>query len=401
MRAVIVTSSTSYEPRAEKVGHFLEACGYQVLWLESDFNHREKRKEQRQLTGHQYVDTVPYRKNLSVRRLYSQYDFARKVFRILKDQTADLLYVLIPANSLTPVAARIKKRCHARLVVDIIDLWPESLPVKVLERFWPVQYWRKLRDDYLGAADLVLTECKFYQELLELDRRPEIRRTGVMYWPKEKEAGDGPAWEPDKGWQTGDGFRTDREALQDSSRLHIAYLGSINHIIDMELIVDILRFVDQKKKVRLHVIGDGESREVFLEKLEAQGIETEYYGILYEEEKKQKIFQQCSFGINVMKESVRVGLTMKSVDYFCYGLPLINNIQGDTWKLIRQYDIGVNCGREDPEGCAEKIVEVSETIQEKRGLIRKLYEELFTQEAMENVLRQEVLPLLAEKEADR
>ena len=102
-----------------------------------------------------------------------------------------------------------------------------------------------------------------------------------------------------------------------------------------------------------------------------------------------------------MKESVRVGLTMKSVDYFCYGLPLINNIQGDTWKLIRQYGIGVNCGREDPEGCAEKIVEVSETIQEKRGLIRKLYEELFTQEAMENVLRQEVLPLLAEKEADR
>ena len=222
-----------------------------------------------------------------------------------------------------------------------------------------------------------------------------------MYWPKEKEAGDGPAWEPDKGGQTGDGFRTDREALQDSSRLHIAYLGSINHIIDMELIVDILRFVDQKKKVRLHVIGDGESREVFLEKLEAQGIETEYYGILYEEEKKQKIFQQCSFGINVMKESVRVGLTMKSVDYFCYGLPLINNIQGDTWKLIRQYGIGVNCGREDPEGCAEKILEVSETIQEKRGLIRKLYEELFTQEAMENVLRQEVLPLLAEKEADR
>ena len=53
MRAVIVTSSTSYEPRAEKVGHFLEACGYQVLWLESDFNHREKRKEQRQLAVHQ------------------------------------------------------------------------------------------------------------------------------------------------------------------------------------------------------------------------------------------------------------------------------------------------------------------------------------------------------------
>ena len=41
MRAVIVTNSSSYEPRAEKVGEFLKSCGHQVLWLESDFNHRE------------------------------------------------------------------------------------------------------------------------------------------------------------------------------------------------------------------------------------------------------------------------------------------------------------------------------------------------------------------------
>ena len=147
----------------------------------------------------------------------------------------DLLYVLIPANSLTPVAARLKKRAEARLVLDLIDLWPESLPIKGLEWFWPVRCWRKLRDDYLAAADLVLTECGLYQQLLRMDGNPDIKRKSVMYWPKERE----PEREP--------GF------LPDSDRLHIGYIGSINHIIDMDLILEVLDKVNQKKPVVVHV----------------------------------------------------------------------------------------------------------------------------------------------------
>ena len=37
-----------------------------------------------------------------------------------------------------------------------------------------------------------------------------------------------------------------------------------------------------------------------------------------------------------------VGLTMKSMDYFEAGLPVINNIHGDTWDIIEREKIGVN-----------------------------------------------------------
>ena len=43
-----------------------------------------------------------------------------------------------------------------------------------------------------------------------------------------------------------------------------------------------------------------------------------------------------------MKNSVFVGLTMKSMDYFEGGLPIINNIHGDTWDMIDENGIGVN-----------------------------------------------------------
>lgn len=377
MKAVIVTNSTNYEPRAEKVGIFLQKHGCQVMWLETDFNHMEKKKKRRQSAGHQYIDTVPYKKNLSFQRLYSQYDFSRKVFHILKDEKIDLLYILIPANSLVPIAARLKVRLHIKVVIDIIDLWPESLPLKGLKGFWPVRYWGKLRDDYLKEADLVITECGLYQQILHLDEKISGWKSAVtMYWPKENEAKGDNVFQPDM------------------DHLHMAYLGSINNIIDMELILEILEKVNQKKKIILHVIGDGENRHLFLDELRKHDILTEYHGIIYAEKEKKRIFAKCSFGINIMKESVCVGLTMKSIDYFCYGVPMINNIQGDTWKLIEDYGIGINCGRNNVNMCAEEVIGRAEKIQEKREVIRELYKRLFTEEAMEEVLRKEVLPLL-------
>lgn len=377
-RIMIVTNSTSYEPRAEKIGDFFEKRGYQVLWVESDFLHREKKKGREGKTNHLYVDTVPYKKNMSVKRLYSQYDFAQKTYRLLnhllKEQEADLLYVLIPANSLAPVAAKLKAEHHLTLVLDIIDLWPESLPVKRLKRSWPVECWRRLRDDYLCKADLVLTECGLYRRMLGLEHNDTVH-TATLYWPKEQAVSSVL-------------FRKDENIL------HIAYLGSINHIIDMNMIVRILSEVNRKKKVKLHVIGDGENRDVFLKELEESRIATEYYGIVYDEGKKQEIFSRCSFGINIMKPGVCVGLTMKSIDYFCYGIPLINNIPGDTWQMVDEYGIGINCIKEDVSRCALRIIEAAEKMQEKRSMIQKIYNELFTVEALEKVLAAEVLPLL-------
>ena len=40
-----------------------------------------------------------------------------------------------------------------------------------------------------------------------------------------------------------------------------------------------------------------------------------------------------------MKDSVFVGLTMKSIDYFEAGLPILNTIKGDTWKFVDELGI--------------------------------------------------------------
>ena len=44
-KVVVVTNSSSYEPRAEWVGELFKQQGAQVLWVETDFIHREKVKK--------------------------------------------------------------------------------------------------------------------------------------------------------------------------------------------------------------------------------------------------------------------------------------------------------------------------------------------------------------------
>lgn len=122
----------------------------------------------------------------------------------------------------------------------------------------------------------------------------------------------------------------------------LGYVGSINNIIDIASIRQIAGLLSKEYQVEVRVIGEGENRKTLLEELEKENVKIKYYGELYEEKQKIKILTPCDFALNIMKDSVKVGLTIKSIDYFSYGIPIINNIHGDTWKIVEEKNIGVN-----------------------------------------------------------
>mgnify|MGYP002226160004 FL=1 len=141
--------------------------------------------------------------------------------------------------------------------------------------------------------------------------------------------------------------------------LHICYLGSINNIISIDMIVRFLKTLQNYRPIVVDIIGKGETKDDFIRKLKAQGIETIYHGALFGED-KWKIMNQCHFGINMMINTVRVGLTMKSVDYFEAGLPILNNIKGDTWTYVDNFNLGFNVDEKNIEDVARKLAKLDE-----------------------------------------
>ncbi len=382
MRVYIVTDSSVYEKRAELVRDFYAENGCKTMLIVSDFDHMKKRKlsETEKRSDRIYIDTRIYKKNLSVKRLYYHHDFAKKTYELIKnkilaDEENDvLLYILIPGNSLAKAGARLKKETDCRLITDIIDLWPESLPVRKIEGMLPIHLWKGIRDKSLKTADHIVTECEFYKRILRL----EDDRTSVIYWPKQEivELLDNGGMQACSGSAEG---------------INIAYIGSVNNIIDIPKITSLLTAINKRRSVRLCVIGDGESREVFLKALGDAKISFTYHGAVYDEAKKQKLLQTCEWGLNIMKPTVKVGLTMKSIDYLANGLKLINSIEGDTWEFVDKYRFGVNIGEytaDSTEAAAEKIVSYRGA---SREAIHEFFKANFSVEAMYSRMRETVL----------
>ena len=110
----------------------------------------------------------------------------------------------------------------------------------------------------------------------------------------------------------------------------------------------------------VEVIGDGERGRDFLLKLNEINVPYIFHGYVYDEKRKEEIYSRAHFGLNCMKDSVFVGLTMKSLDYLSHGLPMINNIKGDTTDFVNQHGIGMNISLSSLSEVAEKICSLTQ-----------------------------------------
>ena len=403
MQIFIVTHSSTYDCRAEAAGEYFIHKGNTVKYIFSDFDHL--RRARRGISGTAgktdsgsavYLPMRPYRKNLSARRLLSIRRFAGDVNKYLDGQLGTLqktrgaawvaenvlVWFLVPANSFVRAASVLKKRYGVRIVLDLIDLWPESIPRPELQKLPPMRVWASLRDRYLDCADWIFTECSLYQKILDL---PE-KKTTVLPWFKD---------EPEGREKTGSSATGSASVgRQDKQPLQIVYLGAVNHIIDIELITEFLRRVKEflgreNRELLLHLIGEGEHKQDFLRSLTEGEIPFRDHGAVYEEERKKSILQPCSFGLNFMKSSVRVGLTMKSIDYLSFGIPILNTIPEDTWELVDKEKIGVNVDRDHLETAVQVVAEISGDPEEWQAMhvrARETFEKNFTRQAFWQVL---------------
>lgn len=352
--ACLISCSDHYGHRLHLFDGILKDMGYETTYITSDFDHTTKSVFQSNVPGAVQLPAKPYGKNLSPERILSHWGFARDVFRYLEalPREPDALVVLVPPNFLAYYAARYKKR-HPRvkLIFDIFDLWPETFPSnkgKLLLSF-PFGVWKTIRDRSLPAADGITTVCDLFRRRLGLEERAAVV-------PLCAEA-------------LGQGL------LPGLSReeLTLCYLGAINNVVDIPRICGLLEALVKRRPVALHIIGTGERQQALIDGAEAAGVRVVFHGPVYDEEEKKRIMSRCHFGLNIMRESVCVGLTMKSVDYFRYGLPIVNSIPADTEELIRAYGVGIQMG----PGCEEEILSAAEAPLEMRERVRALFADRF------------------------
>ncbi|MBQ9492483.1 MAG: hypothetical protein IJR54_01945 [Oscillibacter sp.] len=364
--ALIISYFGWYERRIAPIRELL-LPKYHVTVLLSDYDHLKKAYRTERESACVYLHVPPYRKNISVRRILSHLFFGLSVSREIDRLQPDLIYLLMPPNNTAAFCLRYRKRHPECLYyVDLIDMWPESLLSRRFKNSPPARLWSKMRDESVGAADHVFTECDFYRDALaSVIGDPERATTLHLFLNQTDE-------------EYAIVLRQVEESQRAEKRLRLAYLGSINHIIDIEGICNVTTALIQRGyTVEVRIIGDGENRELLLERLRESGAEVRYFGKIFDQKEKIKLLGSCDYGFNMMKQEVSVGLTIKSLDYLSMGIPLINNIPGDTWNFVKRDGIGVNV-----DASAECVVEKLERPID-RNAVLKFFRRTFSRDGFQ------------------
>lgn len=349
-----VVIATCFESNEERVSFVLEACKkrkYNAKVITTGFSHIKKQKRTNIPKDYLVVETKPYNKNLSIKRMKSHSKFAKDTFKLIEQETPDLIWLMAPANSLIKEAKKYKKKYPAtKLIIDIIDMWPESLPLGISSSIFPLNIWRNVRRNSIDCADTLVTECDFYHEILNEEYEKNIT---TIHWARESKV-------------------VETKTSLPKDRLSLCYIGSINNIIGTTLVSEIIDKCDMP--IVLHVIGEGENRYNFVN-LNSRVCEVIYHGAIRDEEEKNRIFNKCHAGLNIYKNDLYIGLTVKSIDYFEHGLPVINNIKGDTWSMIEKYNVGINI-KDDEVLHGEDIIKMRKNNKN----VYKLFNDNFTKE---------------------
>jgi hypothetical protein len=384
-------------------------CNY--LFLHADWDHQSKTR----FTKHsskpfssqdfqrELISVPAYFRNLSLRRVYSHIVFSWKIFWHPSLRHADLVYVCVPP-SLSALGVALRLGLGFRLgsglrlglgsgsgsrlgsgsgsgsgfrgkkwVLDLVDLWPEALPASPFKKFllqvtvgW---VWIFARNIFYARATRFVSHCRYFLDLLKLSPR----KTHFIPLAQAQE---------------------ELSHLQEGQRhsiaqeLRILVLGSINHVLDAEGLVRLMRALSSPlaqastpRLIVLEILGAGESKGRLLAALgdQASDVQILDHGSNFDPLFKRQVLARCHFGYNGYKAQTAIGITYKSIDFASQGLVFLNSVQGDLRACIDEHGAGFNFHSGEEALLATKLLRLSqENFDRMSQGSRRLYEKLFT-----------------------
>ena len=173
----------------------------------------------------------------------------------------------------------------------------------------------------------------------------------------------------------------------------IIYLGNIGNIYDFESLLRIIKGVEKTRPVMLHIIGLGPKRSWLLKKLKSLNVTYVDHGASFDDGLKKDVLSSCWFGFNGFKDGTQVGLSYKSIDYLSYGVPLLNSLVSDTFRLVADEDVGFNFSNDNLEPLIDKLSLLSSAdVMTMKDNAYSLFKRKFSGDSyfsdMDNVLRE-------------
>lgn len=317
--------------------NYFKSRNYNVKVIYCKFSHSLKKNRIINSENFIPVNSLKYNRNISISRFISHFIFSINVIKFIIIFKPKTLLINFPPNILILPLIVSKILYKSKIIIDIIDFWPESFPIhnKILKKAFNFSvgfYLRFLRFVGFENANLILTQSNIFINTSLFKYKNKTQLIGLV---KSKSI--------------------DINIANTSKVLTFCYIGNLGKIYDFDSLIKILFELGKFQEVKLDIIGLGENLDYLIDKLNVLNIKYEYHGVIYNEIDKSRIISKAWFGYNGYKESTNVSISYKFVDYVSYFIPVLNSATGDTWNVIDTDHLGLNFNIKNIENIVSKL----------------------------------------------
>jgi|UniRef100_UPI004026359B hypothetical protein len=306
-----------------------------TVLITSDFNHEKKRYKTKSEMENSICLHVPsYMKNLSLKRIYSHIIFAYHLKKFLDSlqQIPLTIYCAMPTSTAAYVCGKYCKKHKVRFVVDVIDLWPDSLlPIVVGIKGQLLKYfiypWKYITVQAYKMADVILGESKQYADEAALyNNKASIY---PLYLGVDRN-------------EVNKLITNSTLALNRSNdEIWIGYAGSLGTSYDFETLVKGVASLNGKYQYKLFFIGDGVCRAKVENLINQYSVNAEITGFLKYGD-LLKYLSYCDIAVNIFRDKTKVVHSYKFNDYVATNCFILNSLLGETADMVDRYKVGLN-----------------------------------------------------------
>ena len=319
-------------------------AGHDVTLWTSDFSHAKKAPRTLSKIEAPFrlklIKTPPYSGNVSFKRIASHRAYAANWLVDARAEAKesgkpDVIIISMPPLSTADAALAMKREFGAKIVVDVMDAWPETFerlfpaPLKFLSTLALLPLRRAAKRAYRGA-DLVTGVCDAYGDIARANGAREYAR---FYH----------------------GIDTSKARGANTQRppLSFVYAGNFGRGYDLSTAI---RAVKATEGATLDIAGAGE-REAEWRTLAAHSPRIRFHGYLSGDE-LDNLLGKSSIGVIPLSDDTFVGLPYKLGDYAAHNLRMVTSLRGECAAILEKHNAGAVYDAKDPSSfiaAAQKV----------------------------------------------
>ena len=369
--------------RAWSLARLLASRGHDVTWWTATWSHRRKAirtaplgvKDDEGFTA-RLVAVRPYDHDLSLARFASHRDFGRTFERLANESIAagqlarpDIILASLPPLDGPEAAARLAARLDAEMVVDLGNLWPESLEPYVPGPALLRPFTRRLllgsmarrRDAILASVDAIAASSQACIDALPAAARADVPKHVALLGSYPQQFSPPPRIIDHV--PVAEGMLPLQHAANSQSQpLACVHAGQLGPDEDLDTLVVTARQLSAAGiKATIHVAGKGRHEAAFRNAAAAAkgSCRIVVYGLL-ERPAYVDLLARCDVGLVLTKPDSVAALPAEAFDYAAAGLAIVSGLSRELKQVIDAAEAGLSYTSGDPPSLTRAIRTLAE-----------------------------------------